>query len=310
MRLSNSAIFGRKPVISRIVSETWNPALHALVTICLLCSVLDGNLLAKAIAGPHSQVALISEDSTIAPGHSFWVGLQFKLEPNWHIYWVNPGDSGEPPVLQWRLPEGVSAGQIQWPAPQRIEAFTLVDYGYEGDVLLPVLMHAAATLTPASTVKLAASVRWLICYNTCIPAQGELSLSLPVERNRPRPDGATLALFERARAQMPKPMPPGWRVNAISEQNDFVLSIDSTVPEAGATFFPLEAGQIKDAAPQQVLVRGRRLRLRLIKSDQLMKPIKVLNGVVVFSSGPPRVVHARVERGPQAAARSLRDPKR
>ncbi len=278
--------------------------------VCFLVFIRGGNSLATAIAGPHGQINLISEDSAIAPGHSFWVGLRFRLEPHWHIYWTNPGDSGEPPVLQWNLPAGVSAGPIQWPVPQRIESFTLVNYGYEGNVLLPVLMHAAANLTPSSTVKLAASVRWLVCSNSCIPAQGALSLSLPVESSRSRPEAATLALFDRAWARLPRPVPPGWKTSALSEQNAFVLSIDSGEPETGATFFPLEPEQIKDAAPQQALIRGRTIDLRLVKSDELMKPLKVLSGVVVFSSGPPRVIHAPVERRQEGMAHSLRDQKR
>ena len=288
----------------RVESSTFLPSIHAWVlhflrqhaflAICLLFSVLGGNLSAKAVTGPHTQVDLISESNAITPGRTFWVGLHFKLEPQWHIYWVNPGDSGEAPVVQWNLPPGFRAGQIQWPAPHRIETFTLVDYGYLEDVLLPVLIHPAANLTPGSKVELAATVKWLVCKNECIPAQGQLSLSLPVEKGSPRlTNPADRALFARAQAHLPKPIPPGWKVSAVSEQNDFVLSIDSGSPESGAVFFPLETGQINDAAPQEVLARGRRLRLRLRKSDQLLKPLPVLNGVVVFPSGAAFLVHAR-----------------
>ena len=274
---------------------------HALLVACLLSSLLGGNALAKAATGPHTRIDLISKNSAIAPGRPFWVGLHFRLEPQWHIYWINPGDSGEPPVVQWNLPPGFRAGGIQWPAPQRIMAFTLVDYGYMGDVLLPVLIHPAASLTPASKVDLSATVKWLVCDNSCIPAQGQISLSLPVEK-LPRANPVPRALFERAKAHLPKPAPPGWKVSALSEQHDFILSIDSGKPESGAIFFPLEAEQIKDAAPQEVLARGRRLRLQLRKSNQLLKPLTVLNGVVVFPSGPAFVIHARVKPAPRSTA--------
>ena len=279
---------------------------YVLIAACLLSSLLAGNALARAAAGPHSEVDLVSESSSIAPGRSFWVGLHFKIEPLWHIYWVNPGDSGEPPAVQWNLPRGFRAGQIEWPAPERIKAFTLINYGYQGDVLLPVLMHAAASFKPGSKVNLAATVKWLVCKDECIPAQGQLSLSLPVEKSFSRPSPAARALFERTWVRLPKPAPPGWKVSAVSEQNDFILSIDSGKPESGAIFFPLESEQIKNTAPQEVLVRGRRLRLRLRKSDQLLKPLPVLNGVVVFPSGPALVVHARVEPAPRKAARPSR----
>ncbi|HLI29972.1 MAG TPA: protein-disulfide reductase DsbD domain-containing protein [Terriglobia bacterium] len=278
----------------------------AFIAACLLISILAGNIAAKAVVGPHTEVDLISERSAIAPGRPFWVGLHFKMEPGWHIYWVNPGDSGEPPAVQWNLPRGFRAGQIEWPAPQRIKAFTLINYGYQGDVLLPVLMHAPASFKPGSKVNLAATVKWLVCKDECIPAQGQLSLSLPVEKSFSRPSPAAQALFERAWSRLPKPAPPGWKVNALAEQNDFILAIDSGKPESGAIFFPLESEQIKNAAPQEVLARGRILRLRLRKSDQLLKPLPVLNGVVVFPSGPAFVVHARVEPAPRSAPRPSR----
>ena len=51
-------------------------------------------------------------------------------------YWRNPGDSGLPPTLDWKLPSGLDAGAMQWPPPRAIPVGPLVNYGYEGEVLL------------------------------------------------------------------------------------------------------------------------------------------------------------------------------
>ena len=32
-----------------------------------------------------------------APGASFTLGLRYVVEQEWHVYWVNPGDSGIEP---------------------------------------------------------------------------------------------------------------------------------------------------------------------------------------------------------------------
>src|SRR5208337_1265104 len=85
---------------------------------------------------PHLKVELISEQATSPPGQPLWVGLLFRLEPGWHIYWQNPGDSGEPPKVQWNLPTGFAASSIRWPQPIRLGSGSVVDYGYEGQVLL------------------------------------------------------------------------------------------------------------------------------------------------------------------------------
>lgn len=59
------------------------------------------------------------------PGQTVWVGLQIRHKPEWHTYWKNSGDSGLPTQLQWTLPAGVTAGEIQWPLPQKIRIGTL-----------------------------------------------------------------------------------------------------------------------------------------------------------------------------------------
>src|ERR1700685_3110278 len=70
---------------------------------------------AAATPIPHGTLELVAENQWIAAGHDFHLGLHFQLEKGWHIYWVNPGDSGEPPRVRWQLPPGVSVGAVEWP---------------------------------------------------------------------------------------------------------------------------------------------------------------------------------------------------
>ena len=102
--------------------------------------------LGTTISDPHGNLELIAPQRSIAPGRRLWVGLHFKLEKQWHIYWTNPGDSGEPPKVEWRLPPGFRAGPLQWPIPTLLRNQSIVDYGYEGEVLLPVPIYPPAHL--------------------------------------------------------------------------------------------------------------------------------------------------------------------
>jgi thiol:disulfide interchange protein len=118
------------------------------------------------------------------PGQTVWVGLQIRHKPEWHTYWKNSGDSGLPTQLQWTLPAGVSAGEIQWPLPQKIRIGSLANYGYEGTVLLPVPLTIGPDFKPGLLsdtleVKLAAS--WLVCKTECIPEDGQFALKIPVK---------------------------------------------------------------------------------------------------------------------------------
>ena len=74
----------------------------------------------------------------IVAGQPLWLGLAIEHKPHWHTYWKNPGDSGLPTTLQWTLPAGFQAGEIDWPTPQRLPIGPLMNHGYEGKLLLPV----------------------------------------------------------------------------------------------------------------------------------------------------------------------------
>ncbi len=120
----------------------------------------------------------------VDPGKTVWVGLQLAHQPQWHTYWKNSGDSGQPTSLNWTLPAGVSAGEIAWPLPVKIPIGTLANYGYEGTVLLPVPLTISPDFKPNSLtaeleVKLQAS--WLVCKQECVPQDGQFLLRIPTK---------------------------------------------------------------------------------------------------------------------------------
>ena len=109
-------------------------------------------------------------------GHAREAGLYFKIDPGWHIYWKNAGDAGEPPHLKWTLPEGITAGPLEFPAPRRLPLGPLMDFGYENEVLFPFTFNVADTAKPGSAI-LHAKVDWLVCQASCIPGKAELEVT-------------------------------------------------------------------------------------------------------------------------------------
>jgi thiol:disulfide interchange protein DsbD len=141
----------------------------------------------------------------VAPGNTVWAGLQLTHKPEWHTYWKNSGDSGLPTVLEWTLPNGVTAGDIAWPLPHKIPLGTLANYGYEGTVLLPVPLTIGpdfkpSLLSPNLDIKLKAV--WLICRLECIPEEGEFVLRIPAASST----ALNAPAFEAAFAAQPKPL--------------------------------------------------------------------------------------------------------
>jgi thiol:disulfide interchange protein DsbD len=244
--------------------------------------------------GPHGTVDLIAEQISVQPARPFWVGLHFQLEPGWHIYWTNPGDSGEPPRVKWNLPPGFQAGPLQWPIPRRVEDHSLIDYGYQNEVLLPAVIRPPARLGVGSTVQLSATVNWLVCREICIPGRAALELTLPIRQGTPGALSNMHTSFAKARADLPRTAPPSWKATANLDEHRFVLNVDTGKRETGATFFPLEPNQIENAAPQKASPFSRGIRIELQKSDQLLKSIPHLTGLLVLASGQGYLIEAAV----------------
>lgn len=129
----------------------------------------------------HLKVRLVSEASAVAPGQTAWLGLDFALDPGWHIYWVNAGDSGEPPRVTWKAPTGYGIGPLEWPEPSRIaDSPTIVDYGFTGHVLLMAPLAAPSTAQPGGFLEIDADLDWLVCRDVCVPGKARLSLPMRV----------------------------------------------------------------------------------------------------------------------------------
>jgi DsbC/DsbD-like thiol-disulfide interchange protein len=254
-----------------------------LVLILLFGFAFITGAAAQSFTASHAKVSLISESNSLQPGKTALVGVLFDLEKGWHIYWVNPGDSGDRPKIRWQLPAGFQAKEIRWPTPVRLGAGKVIDYGYEGRVLLPVPIQVPATYQPAKPATLSADIGYLICREVCIPAKAQASLSIPSANTGG--DATARELFRSTSDNSPKPWPAAWKAQVNDNGDFFLLSLETGMSEPRATFFPLEQDQIDNSAVQGIAANPHGVVLKLKKSDQLQKPISTLKGVVVLGSG-------------------------
>jgi len=229
----------------------------------------------------HAKVELMAEENTMPAGKSLWIGILFHLDEGWHIYWQNAGDSGEPPKVQWELPPGFAVGTIRWPQPLRLGSGSIVDYGYQGEVLLMAPMDGPTRSRVISIPSICAVVKYIVCREICVPGKAQLTLSFPQasETSQRR------ALFGRARAQLPKSVPASWRTSAESDKDHFILFVRTNSQVHSAAFLPVKPGEVENSAAQGFVSTGRGFRLTLQKSTQLTKSISVLRGLVVLGPG-------------------------
>src|SRR5437667_12112554 len=151
---------------------------------CLVRVVAAVAVTATAVAAPvrtaHVEAELVSSATALTPDKPLTVALRLKMDKGWHTYWQNPGESGLPTKLAWRLPAGMTAGSIQWPPPRTLPVGPLINYGYEGEVLLLTDIAATSALPSAGPATLRARADWLVCKEICIPEGADLALKLPV----------------------------------------------------------------------------------------------------------------------------------
>jgi DsbC/DsbD-like thiol-disulfide interchange protein len=260
----------------------------------LLVLTLPLGARASAASIPHGTVELFAESQWITPGSQTYFGLNFHIEKGWHIYWVNPGDSGQPPRVRWLLPAGLIAGELEWPAPRRLGTSTIVDFGYDDLVTLLVPMRASSTLPTKQAAQLGAELRVLVCREICIPGKAKISLTLPIKSMPPEVDARTSEVFAAARKSLPRRAPNGWKFSVSDQKDSFILTAKLGRQTTRATFFPLEESQVDNSAAQKVVPVATGFQLTLRKSDQLLKPMERLKGVLELSANQTYVIDVPV----------------
>ncbi len=281
---------------------------------------------AHASASPlsHVKAQLVSDAESIEPGRLFTMGFHLKMQPGWHVYWVNPGDSGTPPRAQWELPRGFKAGEIQWPAPQAIELPPLMNYGYEGEVLLPVELTPPAHLNERS-VTLKAQLKWLECKEVCIPGRAELAIELPILSKkstapiRPIRNEEWIKAFDDARLRTPAPISSDWSAKAALKDHSLLITLKKNSARDAEekaffanpktlAFFPLQAGWMEGIKPQMIRASDSTVTLELARVDAGVPfTFEKIEGVIVNAApkNGARVAYqiaAALEPRPTAAA--------
>jgi DsbC/DsbD-like thiol-disulfide interchange protein len=246
---------------------------------------------------PHARIDLVSEDASLQAGQTSFLGLKFDLKPRWHIYWINAGDSGQPPVVKWKSPSGINVGQFMWPTPRRLPTGPLVDYGYEGSVLLMVPVQVAEGVSGPAMIE--SQVRLVVCSDTCVPGKASLGISLPVSADKPK-STVHAGLFAATRRQMPVNLPPSCSPSVHDDADRLRLQFRCTTLPSHLTFFPLHANEIENAAPQVERRDANGIELTLAKSDQLIHPLAELTGVIA-AAGKSWKISAPITSARQSA---------
>ena len=127
--------------------------------------------------GVQSEVRVISpytatgENEATVP-----LGLEFKMNEGWHIYWRTPGEAGLPPQLDYGQSLNIQDVSFSWPVPVRDVQFGIETFIYKDTVVLP---FDVTLQQPGQPLDLRGRVDFLICEEVCIPDTVDVAFSLP-----------------------------------------------------------------------------------------------------------------------------------
>lgn len=201
-------------------------------------------------ASGDSTSQLLSDATAIAPGQPFTLSLKLTHPAGWHSYYHNDGIGiSEIPVLKWTLPEGFTAGELQWPIPHLAAFIGMTSYAYLDTNYFSTTITPPAGLAPGTEVAIGLKATWQICEEGCKSEQAEFTLTLPVKAAAEADQAVTDALRQYAQTHMPAPTPPGWQVFAADDGQQITLRITTGEALPEDLFFFDYDGQI---APQHV----------------------------------------------------------
>ena len=127
----------------------------------------------------HAEVSIIkseqSDNSKIVN-----LGIKMDMQPGWHTYWINPGDSGGVIDIEWTMPKGNTVSEVSYPSPHKIPYPPLMTFGYENYVIFPATLSLD---NPDEDILISAKIDFLICADVCIPETALIQTSLNTIQN-------------------------------------------------------------------------------------------------------------------------------
>ena len=243
---------------------------------------------AAPVKTDHVTVELVSDNAALAPGKSVWLGLHLIHEAHWHTYWINPGDSGLPTKLTWTLPPNYTANEIAWPTPERFAVGDLYNFGYDGDVLLPVKIDVPASAKDATTAHVAVEAKWLVCREECVPGKADLTIDLPVNL-APSRNPRNAKLFNAAHARQPQAAAWDGKARVRGDHVEVTLS-GPAIPTAQKLDAFVAQRRVVGNAPPQITASENGLTLIFPKSEYFAAPPAQLD--LLLRNDDDTAVHA------------------
>jgi thiol:disulfide interchange protein len=237
------------------------------------------------------EARLISSHGTIKAGEPFTIGLQFNIDPTWHTYWINPGETGIPTSLKLALPAGFTAGELQFPVPKKFITDYGFDvreagYGYETSVVHTMTITPPSDLKPGESITLTGQSAFLMCDpHTCIPGKADLSITLQTgTASVTAPEKGVIDFFTN---KLPKTVEAPLAASLEGENVVLKTTVPAGTLPVGAKlhFYPLQNLVLDAFADATVTVAGDAITISGTKHESLTAAPAEFAGLIVAETG-------------------------
>ena len=222
-------------------------------------------LLENKYVASNSSFEVIPEKKVIANESEIFLIVRFNLDKDWHTYWINPGDSGDPASFNWDLPEGFNISKPIWPTPELIPYPPLTTFGYTDELKLLFKLSLPEQFDAIN--KFSVKSKWLVCADVCIPQEGEVNFILSKGNNNDF--SIQNILISDVRSSIPTVLKE--KVSSKIESGILTLNLSDIGSDINdAYFFPFEENVI-DYSINQILEKnydGIKLNINLLERNK------------------------------------------
>jgi len=215
---------------------------------------LNATAKSAVVSTPQVRAELVAHaPDGVQIGKTFWLGLQLQHTSEWHTYWRNPGDSGLPTQIEFKLPPGLEVGPVLWPLPKKLSAGTLTNYGFEGDALLAVAVKVTSSYRAQINGQLPVQLHanWLVCRLECIPQEGDFTMQFASQSSFAPHAQAFTTLLKQQPTQLDAPQ------KTARFEGDFLIASVEGLPSGWIgkklTIFPTDPELLESSTDQHAL---------------------------------------------------------
>jgi len=249
------------------------------IQILLVTFVLQG--VGSAQQKTLAEARLVVDSYSIPKDSIISIGVLVTLKDDWHIYWKNPGDSGIPTEIEFRLPHGIANSEIEFPIPEVIASDDIINYGYEHQVLF-ISNLKIPKLLKSKDLNISAKITSLICKDICKVFDTTMNINIDLSKNY-LANLEVSQLFDLTRKSLPQKN-HNLKINAVSKSDLVYLKLidDKNLKEHNIQFLSYDTGVFKNSATQNIVRSENFIEIILASDPFRVKNPDFINGIIIL----------------------------